>query len=122
MNLRENSSTTIYLSREEIAQQVKEGRLSIIEHPGGHCTNPRCDRVCDMTTCQYKLVTKEKALELEQVRERLMLKFTRMTEAKVNQPNILSRFYYEIRAIEQVLEEHRIPHSKFTADISVSLL
>lgn len=122
MNLRENSSTTIYLSREEIAQQVKEGRLSIIEHPGGHCTNPRCDRVCDMTTCQYKLVTKEKALELEQVRERLMCKFTSMTEAKVNQPNILSRFYYEIRAIEQVLEEHRIPHSKFTADISVSLL
>ena len=122
MNLRENSSTTIYLSREEIAQQVKEGRLSIIEHPGGHCTNPRCDRVCDMTTCQYKLVTKEKALELEQVRERLMRKFTSMTEAKVNQPNILSRFYYEIRAIEQVLEEHRIPHSKFTADISVSLL
>lgn len=122
MNLRENSSTTIYLSREEIAQQVKEGRLSIIEHPGGHCTNPRCDRVCDMTTCQYKLVTKEKALELEQVRERLMRKFTSMTEAKVNQPNILSRFYYEIRAIEQVLEEHRIPYSKFTADISVSLL
>jgi integrase len=122
LDLRANSSSTIYLSREEIAQQVKEGRLSIIEHPTGHCTNPRCDRVCDMTTCQYKLVTKDKALDLMQVRERLMNKFYALTEAKVNQPNILSKFYFEIRSIEKVLEEHNIPHSKFSADISVSLL
>ncbi len=122
LDLRANSTSTIYLSREEIAQQVKEGRLSIIEHPTGHCTNPRCDRVCDMTTCQYKLVTKDKALDLMQVRERLISKFYALTDAKVNQPNILSKFYFEIRAIEKVLEEHNISYSKFSADISVSLL
>ena len=122
LGLRAKSTSAIYLNREEIAQQVKEGRLSIIEHPTGHCTNPRCDRVCDMTICQYKLVTKEKAFELVQIRERLIDKFSSMSDAKVNQPNILSKLYFEIRSIEKSLEEHSILHAKFKADITVSLL
>jgi len=122
LNLRSNSGTSIYLSREEISQQVKEGRFSIIEHPTGHCTNPSCDRVCDMTTCQYKVVTKEKALELDKLRKKLKKKFIALTEAKVNQPNILSKIYFEIRSIEKVLDEHQINHQKFTADITVAML
>lgn len=122
LNLRSNSGTSIYLSREEISQQVKEGRLSIIEHPTGHCTNPSCDRVCDMTTCQYKVVTRDKALELDKLRQKLKDKFLALTEAKVNQPNILSKIYFEIRSIEKVLDEHQINHQKFTANITVSML
>lgn len=122
LSLRANAKSTIYLSRDEIAQQVQEGRLSIIEHPTGHCTNPSCDRICDMTICQYKVVTKEKAIELEKMRDRLITKYTKMDEAKVNQPNILSKFYFEIRSIEKVLDEHNLPYVKFSADISVTLL
>lgn len=122
LELREKSPTTIYLSRKEISQQVEEGRLSIIEHPGGHCTNPKCDRVCDMTTCQYKVVTKEKALELVSVRERLIEKYRSLDQAKVNQPNILSKIYYEIRSIEKIFDEHEMDHDKISASISVSLL
>ncbi|MBF4318004.1 site-specific integrase, partial [Vibrio anguillarum] len=122
LSLRANAKSTIYLSRDEIAQQVQEGRLSIIEHPTGHCTNPSCDRICDMTICQYKVVTKEKAIELEKMRDRLITKYTKMDEAKVNQPNILSKFYFEIRSIEKVLDEHNLSYVKFSADISVTLL
>ncbi|HBP42669.1 MAG TPA: site-specific integrase [Halomonas sp.] len=122
LNLRSKSRTTIYLSREEISAQVREGRMSIIEHPSGHCTNPRCDRVCDMTTCQYKIVTKEKAVNLIKVRERLINKFNAMVDAQVNQPNILSKLYYEIRSIEKVFDEHQMSHIKFSGEISASLL
>ncbi|MDR5898837.1 hypothetical protein QC823_07530 [Halomonas vilamensis] len=122
LNLRSESSTTIYLSREEIAAQVSEGRMSIIEHPTGHCTNPRCDRVCDMTICQYKIVTKEKAVSLIEVRERLINKFNALVDAKVNQPNILSKLYYEVRSIEKVFDEHQMSYIKFSGEISVSLL
>lgn len=122
LDLRQASGTQIYLSRSEISNQVKEGRLSIIEHPSGHCTNPSCNRVCDMTTCQFKVVTKEKALELVSMRERFISKFQAISEAKVNQPNILSNIYYQIRSIEKVFDEHNIAYSRFSGDISVSLL
>jgi hypothetical protein len=122
LDLRKASDTQIYLSRSEISSQVKEGRLSIIEHPSGHCTNPSCNRVCDMTTCQFKVVTKEKALELVSMRERFIGKFQAMSDAKVNQPNILSNIYYQIRSIEKVFDEHSISYSRFSGDISASLL
>lgn len=122
LELRKSSDTQIYISRSEISNQVKEGRLSIIEHPSGHCTNPSCNRVCDMTTCQFKVVTKEKALELVSMRERFISKFQAISEAKVNQPNILSNIYYQIRSIEKVFDEHDIAYSRFSGDISVSLL
>lgn len=122
LELRKSSDTQIYISRSEISNQVKEGRLSIIEHPSGHCTNPSCNRVCDMTTCQFKVVTKAKALELVSMRERFISKFQAISEAKVNQPNILSNIYYQIRSIEKVFDEHDIVYSRFSGDISVSLL
>ncbi|MBF4274764.1 site-specific integrase, partial [Vibrio anguillarum] len=68
------------------------------------------------------VVTKEKAIELEKMRDRLITKYTKMDEAKVNQPNILSKFYFEIRSIEKVLDEHNLSYVKFSADISVTLL
>lgn len=122
LSLRKDSETQIYLSRNEISEQVKEGRLSIIEHPSGHCTNPSCNRVCDMTTCQFKVVTKGKALELVSMRENLINKFKAISEANVNQPNILSNIYYQIRSIEKVFDEHKIAYSRFCSDISVPLL
>lgn len=48
INLRTEGDPTIYLNKKEILKQVEEGRLSIIEHPGGYCTNPGCNRICDM--------------------------------------------------------------------------
>ena len=122
MNLRSESPTTIYLNRDEISKQVKEGRLSIIEHPTGHCTNPRCDRVCDMSVCQYKVITKDKALKLLPKYERLINKFYAMAEAKVNQPNIMSKIFYEVKSLEKVFNEHRIFYKKFEADITATLL
>ncbi len=70
--------------------------------------------------CTSNLILR--ALELDRLREKLKEKFLALTEAKVNQPNILSKIYFEIRSIEKVLDEHQINHQKFTADITVAML
>lgn len=112
-NLRVEGDTSIYLSREEISKQVEEGRLSIVEHPGGYCTNPDCDRICDMTTCQYKVVTKDKAMSLVTIRERLIVKYNELLASGLDMPNVRSKIFYEIRSIEKVLSEHYIEYAAF---------
>lgn len=112
-NLRAEGDVSIYLSREEISKQVKEGRLSIVEHPGGYCTNPDCDRICDMTTCQYKVVTKDKAMSLVTIRERLIVKYNELLASGLDMPNVCSKIFYEIRSIEKVLSEHYIDFVAF---------
>ncbi|EPJ2066627.1 site-specific integrase [Escherichia coli] len=112
-NLRAEGDTRIYLSREEIRKQVQDGQLSLVEHPGGYCTNPNCDRICDMTTCQYKIVTKEQAESLIPIREQLITKYNVIATAGFDMPNITSKFFYEIKAIEQVLFEHHFDYVSF---------
>lgn len=122
MSARGQSSASIYLSRDEISRQVKNGQMSIIENPFGHCTNPVCTRICDMQTCKYKIVTKEKALSLLPIREKLVLKFKAMKELDVRQPNILSKIFYDIKSIDKSLSEHEIAYTSFDETISVSML
>lgn len=112
-NLRAEGDTRIYLNREEIRKQVQDGRLSIVEHPGGYCTNPDCDRICDMTTCQYKIVTKDKAKTLVYIREKLIIKYNDIESLGLDMPNVTSKLFYEIRAIEQVLSEHHLEYVAF---------
>lgn len=112
-NLRAEGDTSIYLSKEEIRRQVEDGRLSLVEHPGGYCTNPYCDRICDMTTCQYKIVTKYKALKLVDIREKLIQKYQNIESIGLDMPNVTSKLFYEIRSIEQVLSEHHIDYVVF---------
>lgn len=112
-NLRTEGDTRIYLSREEIRKQVQDGQLSLVEHPGGYCTNPNCDRICDMTTCQYKIVTKEQAKSLIPIREQLITKYNVIATAGFDMPNVTSKFFYEIKAIEQVLSEHHFDYVSF---------
>lgn len=112
-NLRAEGDTRIYLNREEIRKQVQDGRLSIVEHPGGYCTNPDCDRICDMTTCQYKIVTKDKAKTLVNIREKLIIKYNDIESLGLDMPNVTSKLFYEIRAIEQVLSEHHLEYVAF---------
>lgn len=112
-NLRAEGDTRIYLNREEIRKQVQEGRLSIVEHPGGYCTNPDCDRICDMTTCQYKIVTKDKAKTLVNIREKLIIKHNDIESLGLDMPNVTSKLFYEIRAIEQILSEHHLEYVAF---------
>lgn len=122
MKLKSESGTNIYYSRDEILEQVRDGRLSIVEHPMGHCTNPSCNRICDNIPCQYKVITKEKALEIIPVRNKLIKKLTELYESGVKQPNIMSRMLYEIKSHEKVLDDHGILVEKFNVDISVGVL
>lgn len=120
--LRGDDRTTIYLSREEISKQVRDGQMSIIETPVGHCTNPQCNRICDAPVCKYAVVTKDKALELIPKRNLLIKKFESLVDYGVKMPNILSKLYYEIKSIEQCFKEHSIAFKVFRHDINQTLL
>ena len=66
-----------------------------------------------MTTCQYKIVTKDKAKSFIPIREKLIIKYNLLTAAGLDMPNIISKIFYEIRAIEQVLSEHHLEYVVF---------
>lgn len=66
-----------------------------------------------MTTCQYKIVTKEQAESLIPIREQLITKYNVIATAGFDMPNITSKFFYEIKAIEQVLFEHHFDYVSF---------
>lgn len=115
-NLRAEGNATVYLSREEIFEQVKGGQLSIVEHPSGYCTNPDCDRICDMTTCQYKVVTKDKAISLISIRDKLIVKCNEIVASGIDIPNVMSKIYFEIRSIEKILSEHNLEYKAFSQE------
>ncbi|PSW34877.1 site-specific integrase [Photobacterium phosphoreum] len=122
MSLRGEDKSSIYLSREEISQQVKNGQMSIIETPVGHCTNPQCNRICDMPECKYEVITKKTALSLVSKHQLLIHKFEQLVAHGVKMPNILSKIYYDIKSMEKCFDEHKITVKKFTHDINVTLL
>ncbi|HIF9452672.1 TPA: site-specific integrase [Photobacterium damselae] len=122
MSLRGEDKSSIYLSREEISRQVKNGQMSIIETPVGHCTNPQCNRICDMPECKYEVITKKTALSLVSKHQLLIHKFEQLVAHGVKMPNILSKIYYDIKSMEKCFDEHKITVKKFTHDINVTLL
>jgi len=122
MSLRGEDKSSIYLSREEISKQVQNGQMSIIETPVGHCTNPQCNRICDMHECKYEVVTKKSALSLVSKRLMLISKFESLIKYGVKMPNILSKIYYEIKSIEKCFKEHEIKFKIFKHDINQTLL
>lgn len=121
-NLRGEDRSSIYLSRDEISKQIRDGQMSIIETPVGHCTNPQCNRICDAPICKYAVITKTKALELFPKRSLLITKFESLIEFGVKMPNILSKLYYEIKSIEQCFKDHNIAFDVFKHDINQTLL
>ena len=66
-----------------------------------------------MTTCQYKIVTKDKAITLVNIREKLIIKYNDIESLGLDMPNVTSKLFYEIRAIEQVLSEHHLEYVAF---------
>ncbi|WP_254620288.1 site-specific integrase [Vibrio metschnikovii] len=121
-SLRDGNQSTIYMSREEISQQVRNGQLSIIETPVGHCTNPQCNRLCDTPACKYEVVTKDKAILLATKREQLISKFKSLVKINARMPNIMSKLYYEIKTIELCLNDHNIAYETFTHNINQTVL
>jgi integrase len=121
-SLRDGNQSTIYMSREEISQQVRNGQLSIIETPVGHCTNPQCNRLCDTPACKYEVVTKDKAILLATKRDQLISKFESLVKINARMPNIMSKLYYEIKAIELCLNDHNIAYETFTHNINQTVL
>jgi len=111
----------IYMSRDEIKEQVKNGALSIVEHPTGFCTNPTCDRICasetSTVTCQHEIVTSEKAKSRILVRNRLIARFNALNDERTYMASILTQMYTQIKAIEITLSKHNLDFIPFEAEI-----
>ncbi|GLX81715.1 site-specific integrase [Thalassotalea eurytherma] len=111
----------IYMSRDEIKEQVKNGALSIVEHPTGFCTNPTCDRICasetSTVTCQHEIVTPEKAKSRIPVRNRLIARFNALNDERTYMASILTQMYTQIKAIEITLSKHNLDFIPFEAEI-----
>jgi hypothetical protein len=111
----------VYMSREEIQSQVRNGSLSIVEHPTGYCAKPTCNRICasdrSAVTCQHEIVTADKAKSRISVRVRLIETFNSMNDGKSYMASILSDIYIRIRSIEVTLKKHGLDFTPFEAEI-----
>lgn len=114
----------IYITREEIERQVRNGTASVVEHPTGYCFNPTCDRICasdlSLITCQHEVTTPEKAAERKFVRERLIKRFNALNNGRFYMANILTEISLKIRAIEVTLTSHKIPFEPFNQAINAN--
>lgn len=108
---------SIYISREELERQVRSGNLSVVEHPTGFCFNPSCDRICSSeissVICKHEAVTRDKALERVPKRQRLIQKFENLIQLGSSFSSIRNRIFIEIKAIEHVLQQHKIEFESF---------
>jgi hypothetical protein len=118
---RDSYAGEIYMSRDEVKEQVKTGALSIVEHPTGFCTNPTCDRICasetSTVTCQHEIVTPEKAKSRIPVRNRLIARFNALNDERTYMASILTQMYTQIKAIEVTLSKHNLDFIPFDAEI-----
>lgn len=112
----------VYISKKELNRQVRNGNLSIVEHPTGFCFNPSCDRICASelsgVTCMHEAITREKALERLPKRERLIKKVNNLIPLGPAFASIRNRLFVEIKAMEHVLQEHNIPFDPFQEQMS----
>ena len=115
------SDEYIYLSRDEIEIQVRNGVHSIVEHPTGYCFNSSCDRICnnDLSkfTCAHEATTPTKAKERIPVREQLIAKFNKLNNGQYSMIGFLGFLKLRIEAIESTFTAHDIPFIVFKGDI-----
>jgi hypothetical protein len=111
----------IYLSRDEIEMQVRNGVHSIVEHPTGYCFNSSCDRICnnDLSkfTCVHEATTPTKAKERIPVREQLIVKFNKLNNGQYSMIGFLGFLRLRIEAIESTFTAHEIPFIPFKGEI-----
>lgn len=121
INDRNNYKGSIYRSKDEIRRQIKNGSLSVVEHPTGYCVNPSCDRICasnkSAVTCQFEIITLDKAKSRMDVRKRLIERFIKLNNGSNYMASILSNIYVEIKAIEITLAKHNLPFDPFLSTI-----
>lgn len=114
-------SGTIYVSREEIERQVRNGSVSVVDHPTGYCFKPDCIRICasdrSSKTCQYEAITPAKARSRLPFRERLKERFNALNTGQYYMANILTDMALKIENIEQTLAMHNIDFTPFKAEI-----
>lgn len=111
---------TVYMSMEQIKDQLKTGKLSLVEHPYGHCTERSCMRICSIAECDNKIVTREKALEQAKVRDRLISKFQSLNTGVVYGHLILQKIAVEIESIEKTLTAHKLSFATFNEKIKAA--
>lgn len=117
----------VYMNREELRALLKSKDKSIVLLPtGGYCTNRDCERLCSMMdliekkNCSHKVITDKGAKRLGRERNELILSFREMNEMDdYAYSTILLARKQKILFIEQTLDEHNIPHEKFTDKIRV---
>ncbi|PKH88904.1 hypothetical protein [Colwellia sp. Bg11-28] len=109
---KEEYKGSIYMTREEIEQRVRAGKVSIVKHPTGYCFSPSCDRICasnlSSASCEHEAVTREIALSKVPIRERLIKKISYLSNDFGSMANILTSMKLEVEAIEEVLKDHGI--------------
>lgn len=118
---RESNQSNIYMSRDEIRARIRNGTLSIVEHPTGYCTNPSCDRICasekSTETCHHEIITREKVMIRVSNRDKLIKKFTALNTNQFYMASILKNIETEIKAIEKLMSEHHIKFEPFNGHI-----
>ncbi|MBE0464865.1 site-specific integrase [Halomonas colorata] len=112
---------SIYISRDEIDRQVRNGAVNVVEHPTGYCFKPDCSRICSSDrsskTCQYEAITPDKARSRIPSRDRLIERFKALNDGRFYMANILTDMALKIEAIEQNLAAHNIEFTPFKAYI-----
>lgn len=111
---------SIYYSKEELKREVQSGSVSIVEHPTGYCFKPDCMRICSSdrskATCQYEVITPEKAKSRIPYRDALIAKFNALNDDRFYMANILTDIALKIEGIERDLAEHSISFTLFNPE------
>jgi integrase len=118
LELRRKANCSIYLSYEEILEQLKQGKISMVELETGFCVKADCDRHCYLPDCSNKIVTYEKALQQVDKRGRLIKKFLAFNNGLFYRRAILQSLLLQIEFIEKTLKSHFIDFEPFEGSIS----
>lgn len=111
----------IYISREEIRNNLRNNTISVVEHPTGFCFNPDCDRICandkSFEICKHEVITPEKAHDAKLRHQRLVKKFRSLNNDRYYLRAVLTDIYTYIKGIEKNLIAHNIPFEPFIDQI-----
>ena len=114
--------SALYMTYEDVRWRVEMGMLSIVEHPTGYCTNPTCSRICasdqSAVTCEFEIVTKDKAVGRVPAYNNKVKRFTEVNESDIYMPNILYKMKMDILAMQKIFEHHAIEYKPFNGEIN----
>jgi integrase len=119
---RKLANNNIYLSYKEILEQLKQGKISMVELETGFCIKADCDRHCYKPDCSNKIVTYEKALQQVEKRDRLIKKFIEFNNGLFYRRAILQSIALQIEFIENTLESHFIDFEPFFNSTSSKII